>query len=135
MSVFLNPQEVVFDGETLEHVSRVRLERKSGQVVSDTPAGLPYASFIDASGPQLEVIVERELVELIGFGPTLGAEGELSFEVAFGRSDGLRRTISLTAVLISSSVSFVRDRQAVQTLRFLGVSLTGETDPLQVGGI
>jgi len=135
MSVFLNPQRVIFDGESLENVSRVRLERKSGQVVADTPAGLPYASFIDASGPQLEVIVERELIEQIGTGPDLGAEGELHFEVAFGRSDGLRRTISLTAVLISLSMSFTRDRQAVQTLRFLGVSSTGETDPLQIGGI
>ena len=132
MTIWVNPERVVFGSTVLEKVRAIRLERRAERFIIDGSTEGPYIIFADASEIRTELIVEREPAGGVELPLIPGGIGVMRFEVARGRSDGLRREISLTAMVLKSSIAYSRDRHATATERFLALSADGVTDPLTI---
>ncbi|MCK4874168.1 MAG: hypothetical protein KAS72_15705 [Phycisphaerales bacterium] len=129
MSLWLNPDMVTFGEQRLEGVTALYLQRKSERLVVERSDAGPHATFADAIGRRVEIIVERS-AGAWGESPTIGAEALLRFEVAAGASDAGRMRISTTVVLVSISEELSLKKGATEVLRFVAVSADGATDPV-----
>ncbi len=125
MSMWLNPERVMFAGNELTSVRKVSVQaipyEASGLGSLEGLMGLPSAP-IDV---QIETRVEREIVGSLEPFELPSATGTLAFEVALGRSDGHRQRIELEATLAWSSLIFERGKSARQVARFLTISSGG----------
>ena len=135
MSIWLNPEQVVFDGQTLTSVKSVRMERRAERPVMETEGIGSHLVFADAPSVRTEITIERELTTALESEPLPGAMGTLEFETARGRTNAERRTLNTKAVVLSTTVSLSRAHQSMQTIRFIAISNSGAVDPIgMVGG-
>lgn len=132
MSIYLNPQKVIFNDLVMEHVKSLRIDRTVQEVIAENTTGGPHVTYGEIKGPRVLVFVERDFDEDFVINPVAGEQGQLSFEVALGRSDSRRHHISLIAMVTSVCKKFNRNQQAYQTISFLGISPDGTTDPIVV---
>lgn len=127
MRLWINPDEVQFDTTILEHVRSVRLRRISVPDVTLVQSlwgtgprgGGNFQGVNPVAGEQVSIDVVRDVVAGLTLDLTAGSTGVLSFEVASGRSDAHRRTLTYDVKLAEIDARLVRDDRGIETLRFV----------------
>lgn len=128
MRLWINPDEVMFGAQVLEHVRSVRVRRvriPEGLVLSQlwsNPAR-PIDGRLDGIEPRdgelVTIDVVRDIVSGLSLDLVPGATETLSFDVATGRSDANRTAVMYAAMLTEVDARLVRDDRGIETLRFV----------------
>lgn len=129
--LILNPDIVLFDGDALEGVLAVALDRRPAKEVVEFDELGPHATFADVPEQRVELTVRQELRrgDLSLMAP--GDEGELELWTAPGASDAGRR--KLTAAVVCLRIEHDLTKKApVRTIRFIAISATSSTDPITI---
>jgi len=129
--LILNPDIVKFDGERLEGVLAVALDRRPAKEVVEHDDLGPHATFADVPEQRVELNVRQELRrgDLSLMAP--GNEGLLELWTAPGASEAGRRKLSATVVCLRIEHDLSKKAPA-RTIRFIAISASSATDPITI---
>lgn len=129
--LILNPDIVIFQGDTLEGVLAVALDRRPAKEVVEHDDLGPHATFADVPEQRVELTVRQELRrgDLSLMAP--GDEGTLELWTAPGASDAGRRKLTASVVCLRIEHDLTR-KAPVRMMRFIAVSTSSATDPITI---
>lgn len=128
----MNPRSVSFDGETLEDVTAVAIDRRGERVVVEWSDEGPHAVFADVPERRVVVCVTQEVARGDITGPAPGDEGELVLHTSPTSGHAARRRVSATVVITSVGHELSRKRGALRTIECVAISGDGTTDPIEI---
>ncbi|GEM_PF-1793568 len=130
--VVLRPSSVEFDGQRFGDVERVTIDSFSLDMAESWGEEGPELMFADSVRRKTTATVVQSVSRTELEVPELGSMGELVVEVTPG-SDALARRIEVDVVVQSVGYAVLGDRTR-REIRFVGVSLDGESSPIRVIG-
>lgn len=135
--IIVNPSGVQFGTTQLDGVMWVAVDRSATRLVREWSDEGPYARFIDAPEQHVSFMLQQEFhadlsTPFVGGGaPGVGTQAVLSILTQPNASDGAKRKLTATAVLVGVSHK-VGSRGATRLLKFEVVASDGVTDPVVV---
>ncbi|MEM1330631.1 MAG: hypothetical protein AAGG07_08735 [Planctomycetota bacterium] len=130
--LLLNPERVSFEGETIDGVRSVAIERQSSRTIEERSGSGPFASFVDVPERSVVVRVVAEGREGVRDGPGLGALGELEVSVSALAGVASIERVRIRGVVVRSGHELGRRDGARRVLELRGVSADGGSDPVRV---
>lgn len=130
--VVLRPSSVEFDGQRFGDVERVTIDSFSLDMAESWGEEGPELMFADSVRRKTTATVVQSVSRTELEVPELGLMGELVVDVTPG-SDALTRRLEVD-VVVQSVGYVVRGDRTRREIRFVGVSLDGESSPIRVIG-
>ena len=128
--IWLDPTRVTFDGDALEGVRSICLDRRAERFVVEHSDTGPHAVFADAVERRVTVRMVRRVGDEGGGTMRPGDKGVLSFRVGPSASEAGAREVSMQ-VVIQSIVNRIDPKMgATQTIEGLAISSDGASDPV-----
>jgi hypothetical protein len=129
--LILNSDIVKFDGDRMEGVLVVALDRRPEKEVVEHDDLGPHATFADVPEQRVEFTIRQELRrgDLSLMAP--GDEGLLELWTAPGASEAGRRKLSATVVCLRIEHDLSK-RAPTRTMRFIAISASSATDPVTI---
>lgn len=135
--IVMNPTGVQFGTTQLDGVMWVAVDRSATRLVREWTDEGQYARFIDAPEQHVSFTLQQEFhadlsTPFVGSGaPGIGTQATLTIVTQPNASDGQKRKLTATAVLVGVSHK-VGSRGATRILKFEAVASSGATDPVVV---
>lgn len=129
--LILNPHIVKFDGERLDGVLAVALDRRPARELVEFDDLGPHPTFADVPEQRSEFTVRQELArdDLQAMAP--GDQALLELWTAPGASEAGRRKVTANVVCLRIEHDLSR-RAALRTIRFIAIATTSATDPVTI---
>lgn len=128
----LNPAMVKFDNANWPDATTVLVDRVPDKVVVERGDVGPHVTMADVPEQRVTIRVTRELVRDDVGTPKPSQQGELVFYTSPASSDGLRRRVRATCVVVSVTHEVGRSRGGIQTITLIAVSSDGAAEPIVI---
>jgi len=130
--LILNPGTVRFGDQAWEDVAALAVDRAAARTVLEWSDEGPHAVLADVPEVRVSVRVVRRLDGGDLAAPLPGQQATLSFHTAPAMSDAGRRSVTMTAVVLSVTHELAGQQGARQVIALVAVAATGGADPVIV---
>jgi len=130
--IILNPSTVRFGAHAWVDVTSIIVDRTADRMVIERGDLGPHITLTDVPEQRITIRLSRQIARDEHSSPRPSDQEELVFCTAPAASDGARRRVRATCVVVSLAHELSRQRGAIQHVTLVALSSDGAADPITI---